>query len=180
MILDSVSHALEIQTGMLKLQILFCYLGEEDVTEVHWLAVIFNRDQGMRKWGRERREGKSCQHCLEVRRRWWVGIEERLKRTGLLGLGHTEWPMNQNHTPGKLLQKLVNKIVRNKAQPVCLEFSDNEYESSMYDFKKLDEHDTGFLDKLKVGVFYLYIHTHYIYTHIYIIYIYTHTHIKNV
>ena len=55
------------------------------------------------------------------------------------------------------MQKLVTKAVRNKAQPIYLGFSENEHESSIYNFKHLHEHDIDFLDKLKLAMYTLYL-----------------------
>lgn len=50
-------------------------------------------------------------------------------------------------------------MVRNKAQPVHLESSDNEYDASIQNFKNLDGRDIGFFDQLKLGEIYMYINS---------------------
>ena len=52
--------------------------------------------------------------------------------------------LSQNHTTRKLFPNLIPKMVKNKAQPLYLEFSDHDYDSSIENFKILDGHDIGF------------------------------------
>lgn len=62
---------------------------------------------------------------------WWAGTGKDWKEQASWDPGNTEGLFSQNHTTGKSFPNLIPKRVKNKAQPVYLEFSDNEYDSKI-------------------------------------------------